>query len=288
MSDSGTEIETGRRFAFGDNWWAFARHVDDARIGRARESLAAALGSDDLSGRTFLDVGCGSGLFSLAALRMGARVRSFDFDGTAVAAADGLRRRFAPEAAWPIEQGSVLDKEFTAGLGRFDVVYAWGVLHHTGALWDALDATCDLVRPGGLLYVSVYNDQGRASRLWWRVKRRYNRSGPLTRWTLVLGSAAYLGRRRVLNGLARRVRRGGRAGGPGARARGMSARHDLVDWVGGFPFEVATPGEVFSFVRRRGFELRFLNTCGGGLGCNEYVFERVAAGGTPRDRRLTA
>jgi SAM-dependent methyltransferase len=275
LSDDRTEIEAGRRFAFGDNWRAFARQVDDDRIGRALESLAAALGTDGLSGRTFLDVGCGSGLFSLAALRMGARVRSFDFDEAAVAAANDLRRRFAPGSAWPIEQGSILDEEFVAGLGRFDVVYAWGVLHHTGALWEALDATCDLVLPGGALYVSVYNDQGRASRLWWHVKRRYNRSGPLTRCALVLGSGAFLGRRRALDVLLRRVRRGG----PHPRARGMSARHDLVDWVGGFPFEVAAPGEVFSFVHRRGFELRLLRTCGGGLGCNEYVFERRAAAG---------
>jgi 2-polyprenyl-6-hydroxyphenyl methylase/3-demethylubiquinone-9 3-methyltransferase len=129
------------------------------------------------------------------------------------------------------------------------------------------------VLPGGLLYVAVYNDQGVESRLWWRVKRRYTTSGPLTRRLLVAASFVYLARWRGVSQLARVVRRRKTVPRP-PRARGMSASHDLVDWVGGFPFEVARPEEVFAFVHQRGFELRHLTTCGGGLGCNEYVFER--------------
>ena len=131
------------------------------------------------------------------------------------------------------------------------------------------------VKPGGLLFVSVYNDQGFESRVWRRVKHRYNRSGALGRRLLVLGSAAYIHRRLPLASLVRVVRGGGAALLRPPRARGMSARHDLVDWVGGYPFEVAKPEEVFGFLRERGFELRHLKTCAGGLGCNEYVFQRV-------------
>jgi 2-polyprenyl-6-hydroxyphenyl methylase/3-demethylubiquinone-9 3-methyltransferase len=54
----------------------------------------------------------------------------------------------------------------------------------------------------------------------------------------------------------------------------MSVWYDLVDWVGGYPFEVAKPEEVFDFYRKRGFELSRLKTSGGGLGCNEFVFIR--------------
>jgi len=53
--------------------------------------------------------------------------------------------------------------------------------------------------------------------------------------------------------------------------RGMGAWRDVVDWVGGYPFEVAKPEEVFDFYRSRGFFLQRLKTCAGGLGCNEYV-----------------
>jgi 2-polyprenyl-6-hydroxyphenyl methylase/3-demethylubiquinone-9 3-methyltransferase len=58
------------------------------------------------------------------------------------------------------------------------------------------------------------------------------------------------------------------------KMRGMSAIHDWKDWLGGYPFEVAKPGAILDFFRQRGFELRKLTTCGGGLGCNEFVFSR--------------
>ncbi|MGI5174728.1 class I SAM-dependent methyltransferase [Dactylosporangium sp. CA-152071] len=294
MLDSTTEVRAGDRFAFGANWMSFVEVVDDVRIDTATASLTTALGltgppeGKRLDGRTFLDAGCGSGLFSLAATRLGARVHAFDFDPASVAAATELRRRFAPHSDWRIETGSVLDPDYLAGLGQFDVVYSWGVLHHTGRLWTALAGVTDLVAPGGRLYISVYNDQGFASRAWRRVKRRYNRSGPALRAALVGLSAVYLARHRPLQTLIGAVRLGTghrrpAPARPAPRTRGMSRRHDLVDWVGGYPFEVAKPEEVFRFLTGRGFELRHLTTCGGGLGCNEYVFERVGTG-----RRVTA
>jgi SAM-dependent methyltransferase len=275
MIDSRTEIRSGDRFAFGSNWRAFIELVGHERTEIAVRSLAEALGTADLTGRTFLDVGCGSGLFSLAAHRLGARVRSLDFDAEAVAATAELRRRFAPDADWTVEQGSILDEPYVIGLGRFDVVYSWGVLHHTGDLWRAMELVSGLVAPGGQLYVSIYNDQGFASQVWWHVKRRYNKSGPLTRRLLIAGSAVYLGHRRPVRALLRLARRGTNDGRPGTggapRARGMSAKHDLIDWVGGYPFEVAKPEQVFAFLRERGYELTHLKTCAGGIGCNEFV-----------------
>lgn len=272
MLDNLANTSELNRFGFGKNWLSFIGVVDEARIRAACDSLLGTLQLSTLSGRTFLDIGCGSGLFSLAACQLGADVRSFDYDRDSVLATAELRRRFAAESDWRIEQGSILDPEFVADLGRFDVVYSWGVLHHTGNLWRAMDATARLVAPGGLLYISVYNDQGRQSQAWREVKRRYNTSGQLMRTMLVAGSCAYLHRHRPISFLRRVIRARGKAAVP-LRERGMSARHDLIDWVGGYPFEVAKPGEVFAFVHQRGFELRYLKTVGGGLGCNEYVFQ---------------
>jgi 2-polyprenyl-3-methyl-5-hydroxy-6-metoxy-1,4-benzoquinol methylase len=273
MLDSQAEIRRGDRFAFGDNWRAFIETVDEERIAAATESLVDALGVADLSGRTMVDIGCGSGLFSLAAQRLGARVHSFDFDRASVAATAELRARFGSDDGWSVEQGSILDERYVKTLGRFDLVYSWGTLHHTGELWTAMHAASNLVAPGGLLYMSIYNDQGLASRLWRLVKRRYNRSGPLGRGLLVALSAAYLYRRWPLRPLLRLVRPQRHTTARAPRARAMSMKHDLVDWVGGYPFEVAKPEEVFGFLRGRGFELRHLKTCAGGIGCNEYVFE---------------
>ncbi|MEV6859376.1 class I SAM-dependent methyltransferase [Streptosporangium subroseum] len=250
--------------------------MDESRIENAMESLTRALGVTDLTGRSFLDIGCGSGLFSLAAHRLGARVRSFDYDPQSVAASGELRRRFAPDSDWEVRQGSILDDAYTRSLGTYDIVYSWGVLHHTGAMWQAIANASALVAPDGLLFISLYNDQGLNSRLWWQVKRHYVRSGPFARRVLVEASGTYLGARAVL---ARTLRRAcGEPVDRGVRARGMSARHDLVDWVGGFPFEVAAPDKVFAFLRERGFDLCFLKTCQGGIGCNEYVFNRTSAG----------
>ncbi len=270
MSHNSAYTATPDRFGFGKNWLSFVNIIDDVRITAARDSLLEALHLPTLSGLTFLDIGCGSGLFSLAACQLGAHVRSFDYDQDSVQATVEIRRQFAAESDWLIEQGSILDPEFVSSLGRFDIVYAWGVLHHTGDLWHAIDTTTRAVAPNGLLYMSVYNDQGIPSRMWRHVKRRYNSSGELTRAMLVAGSAIYLGRHQPLKSLHRAVRRRGGAVAP--RPRGMSRRHDMVDWVGGYPFEVAKPGEVFTFVHRLGFELRHLKTAGGGLGCNEFVF----------------
>jgi 2-polyprenyl-3-methyl-5-hydroxy-6-metoxy-1,4-benzoquinol methylase len=271
MLDNLANTAEPTRFGFGRNWLSFINVVDEARIRAAGESLLGTLQLSTLSGRTFVDIGCGSGLFSLAACQLGAAVRSFDYDQDSVLATTELRRRFAASSDWRIERGSILDPEFVAGLGRFDVVYSWGVLHHTGDLWRAMDTTARLVTPDGLLYISVYNDQGLASRAWRHVKHRYNTSGPVMRAALVAGSAAYLRRHQPLNAVHRSVRRRGGVTAP--RPRGMSGRHDLIDWVGGYPFEVAKPGEVFTFVHQRGYELRYLKTVGGGLGCNEYVFQ---------------
>ena len=284
MIDDKKEIIAGDRFAFGSNWRDFVELVDERRIGAAVASLAGPLGATDLTGRTFLDVGCGSGLFSLAAHRMGARVRSFDYDAESVAATLELRERFGAGGGWTVTQGSILDEEAVTALGRFDIVYSWGVLHHTGDLWRALDIAAHLVTPGGLLFISVYNDQGFESRAWRRVKRCYNRSGALGRRLLVVASAAYLHRRRPVASLLKLMRGGDTTLVRPPRARGMSAKHDLVDWVGGYPFEVARPEQVFDFLRERGFELQHLKTCAGGLGCNEYVLERTGSSGDPAER----
>src|SRR5215213_9811475 len=115
------------------------------------------LGDAALAGRTFLDVGCGSGLFSLAALRLGAaRVHSFDYDDESVAATRELAFRTGSDAAdWTIERGDATDAAYMSRLGEFDVVYSWGVLHHTGAMWTALGNTVERVAAAGLLYIAL-------------------------------------------------------------------------------------------------------------------------------------
>lgn len=156
------EVEDGERFEFGANWARFLKELNAERIEAAEKSLCDMLKVRDLQGKRFLDVGSGSGLFSLAARRLGASVYSFDYDPKSVSCTRELKNRSFPEdSQWIIEEGSALDSDYLSKLGKFDVVYSFGVLHHTGAMWEALSNVASLVTVGGgLLYIAIYNDQG--------------------------------------------------------------------------------------------------------------------------------
>lgn len=268
-SDTGPEV----RFAFGKNWQRFLRNLSDKAILEAEKSLRTMLDVDDLKGKTFLDIGSGSGLFSLAAMRLGAaRVHSFDYDGESVACAQELKRRYLPDHDdWTIDQGDVLDSAYVTGLGSFDIVYSWGVLHHTGNMWQALDNVAIPVRRNGKLFVALYNDQGRRSRIWRSIKKSYSQGGPLLRGVLIVSFACYFGVRGFVSGVFRK-RSAPQSQEQSERGRGMTYLTDLIDWIGGYPFEVAAPDSVSSFFRSKGFELLRLNSVGQGSGNNEYVF----------------
>jgi 2-polyprenyl-6-hydroxyphenyl methylase/3-demethylubiquinone-9 3-methyltransferase len=261
------------RFAFGENWLSFLANVTDETIAKAEQSLRDLIGADVIRGARFLDAGCGSGLFSLAAVRLGARVHSFDFDGNSVKAATALQARYAPAADWTIQQGSVLDRAFVESLGTFDVVYSWGVLHHTGDMWRALDQVSARVRPSGTLCVAIYNDQGITSRIWRVVKRAYNTLPNPLRFLVLWPAAVRLwGPTLVRDTLRGRPLATWRTYGD-IDARGMSPMVDLRDWVGGYPFEVATVDAMTAFYAERGFERTGLRRRTG-IGCNEFVFRR--------------
>jgi 2-polyprenyl-3-methyl-5-hydroxy-6-metoxy-1,4-benzoquinol methylase len=267
------EVAQGDRFEFGKNWAAFLADLTDQKIADAQKSLAEMLEAGDLRGKRFLDIGSGSGLFSLAARRLGARVFSFDYDPNSVGCTTRLQQRyFAGDPDWTVEQGSVLDENYLQALGEFDIVYSWGVLHHTGQMWKALANAGDRVAPDGRLFIAIYNDQGGPSRRWLWVKKTYNRY-PLMRWPLVFGSAYRLLWRTMLKDLLL-LRPGHFFREYKRNRRGMNVWHDIVDWVGGYPFEVAKVEEIFDFYRARGFVLTRLTT-DRDLGCNQFVFRRI-------------
>jgi 2-polyprenyl-6-hydroxyphenyl methylase/3-demethylubiquinone-9 3-methyltransferase len=255
-------------FSFGANWQKFLRNVTEDSLRHAIRSFVDFTRRDSLQGETFLDIGCGSGLSSLVAERLGAaRIVSVDIDPNSVAAACHLRDRLAPNAKdWTILRGSVLDRSFVESLGRFSFVYSWGVLHHTGALWQAVDNAADCVAPRGALFIALYNEN-RHSPKFLKLKRLYNRCPRFGQRTMHVAYAAYSILRMMSLGQSpiRSIREY-------KSHRGMSWWRDIEDWLGGLPFEYCRPDKVVDALWPKGFVLRRLcSTCS--LGCNEYLLE---------------
>jgi 2-polyprenyl-6-hydroxyphenyl methylase/3-demethylubiquinone-9 3-methyltransferase len=276
------ERDGDARYGFGDNWKKYLSLLDDRRIEQAERSLSEMLGRRRFDGLTWLDVGSGSGLFSLAARRLGARVVSFDFDPSSVWCTAELRRRYyRNDTDWTVLQGSVLDPEFMAALPDFDVVYSWGVLHHTGQMHRAIANAAHRVRPGGSFYVALYRKTIFCP-AWRAEKRLYSRAPEGVRALL---RAAWIGKTRLSFFVKRRdfeamVAEYGEAGG-----RGMDYERDVDDWMGGYPYESITPRECRDLMRDLGFSLVTERALTQGIsfatssGCDEWVFRREPGGG---------
>jgi len=267
-------------FSFGRNWKKFVRDSADEKALLAAVDSLREFGANP-AGRTFIDIGCGSGLFSLAALRMGAaKVISFDADQNSVEASLLLRKKFGAEGGnWEISRGSILDDALVEKLrGQGDIVYSWGVLHHTGDMHKAVKNAAELVKTGGSLVIAIYN-HGPGAPFWKRVKILYNRLPPLAPFFL----CAYL----LSFGLYSAILELRAKPGAPFRRRGMKLYYDAVDWLGGYPYEYACFDEIRDFVESLGFRLTLSPTvfpCGkdsgpsirlSNTGCNEFVFVRL-------------
>lgn len=273
-----TSHDDGLRFGFGKNWQSFReRSLSPARIAEAEGALEGFVGS--LEGKTLLDIGSGSGVHSLAARRLGAaRVVSFDYDADSVACTKAVREA-CPEALrkdWEVLRGSILDEAFVRSLGTFDVVYSWGVLHHTGDMWRAIELGMEPVKTGGGLYaIAIYNrvkgELGTlSSESWRRIKRAFNRAGPVRQRAMLTAYVAW-----QLSIPISKLRNPFRDIRDYESFRGMSWFHDARDWLGGYPYEFATHEELERFVEARGLTtVKSVPIAHGGWGCNELVFRR--------------
>lgn len=267
------EIKGGKRFGFGDNWRHFLSIIDENKIRKAENSLQEMLDINTFAASSFIDIGSGSGLFSLAARRLGATVHSFDYDPASVRCTAELRERyFKNDPDWIVEQGSILDENYVSNLPKFDVVYSWGVLHHTGHMWEALNVVTKLVVPRGKLFLALYNDQGILSKIWHIIKRVYCfLPKPFKPVILIPLTILMWGPITLSDVIKFKPLHSWRAY---CQNRGMSPFRDMIDWVGGYPYEVSKPREIIEFYSKHGFTLVKLKTTRG-LGNNQFVFKKA-------------
>lgn len=260
-----------KHFSFGKNWQNFLQTLNEERIENSKNSLKNFLGGEDnIKGKTFVDIGCGSGLFSYAAFKLGAKkVVSVDVDEFSVACAKHLNKKEGSPENWEIKQGSALDENFIKSLGQFDIVYSWGVLHHTGNMYNAFDNVINLIGPAGVFYTAIY---GRTTSklagtpdFWLKVKKLYNNSGNIVKNILNYSYVAYffIGSLIFRKNPFKTIRN--------YKERGMNWYNDVIDWLGGYPYEFAWPDEIINYFGSRGIYCKKL-TDRHGLACNEYLF----------------
>ncbi len=268
------EIASKKRFSFGKNWNAYLESVNQNHIASATASFQEMMQVESLLGKRFLDIGSGSGMSSLVAHLLGADVYSFDYDPQSTACTQTIRERFGNGKNWQVSSGSILDQSFLDGLGKFDIVYSWGVLHHTGAMWQAIDNAAALVKDKGLFFIAIYNDQGLRSKLWLVVKKFFNFSwwsrsvviGVFFPYFFITGFVADV--LQLKNPFTRFKNY--------HKRRGMSLEHDWLDWLGGLPFECASAGALNSYMAEKGFAVKHQKTTRR-LGCHELVYEKSDA-----------
>lgn len=265
--------ENIERFGFGKNWLEYIKkNLSPEKVEISRNHLLGFLGEKDISGKTFLDIGCGSGLHSIAALQAGAdQIYSFDYDPKSVEASKFVKEKIAySNKNWTIERGDVLDDSYMEALPKFDIVYSWGVLHHTGDVWHAIRNAASRVKKGGLFYIALYSadvEMERPPEFWLEMKKKYVSSGWLKRqyydwwyvWTFYMHKKisnypAFLKRARDYKEI-----------------RGMNIITDVRDWLGGWPMEYVYDAHAIDFCEKLGFRLEKIVT---GQANTEFLFVR--------------
>lgn len=262
------------KFSFGRNWQVFLKSMTEKNCLYAEYALKSFLRMKNLEGKSFLDIGCGSGIYSLAAYRLGAKkVVSFDIDSFSVQCSKHLKKLAGNPKNWVVLQGSVLDKKFVKSLGRFDIVYSWGVLHHTGNMWQAMKYSADRTKNNGYYYIAVYNKvKGTfGSNFWLKVKQSYNRSHILIKrvMELLYVTAYFTANLLKMQNPFRRINDFYK------HYRGMSWLTNIRDWLGGLPYEFATADEVLNFMKENfpEFDMVKMETTTT-IGNNSFLFQK--------------
>lgn len=264
------------RFEFGKNWKDFVdRSFSEQRLAVAQKKILDFTGLPNLEGFDFLDIGCGSGIHSFGAFRSGVRrIHSFDYDENSVAATKVLHGMAGSPSNWQVERGDVLSQEYIDALGKWNFVYSWGVLHHTGKMWQAIRNAQRPVADGGFFYIALYSadvDLRPSKEFWLAKKREYNEASPAKKKRMVWWYIWQFG----MNGNPLKAPLVAYHIATHRFQRGMNYFSDVRDWLGGWPMEYAGDQETVDLLEGEfGFELVNVAT---GEACTEFLFKKTDA-----------
>lgn len=259
-------MDTNITFSFGQNWLNYLKTLTPEMIEEAAKDFDYWLGKDFIKDKRVLDVGSGSGLSSFCIhSRECKELVSFDVDPKSVEATSTMASKAGNPINWRILQGSVLDKKFLNSLGTFDLVYSWGVLHHTGDMWKSLGNISILCNKGGLLWIGLYTrtegceDEYQKNL---REKQEFN-------------DANNEKKKMIIEKWVNRVKKRRGSNWNATKQRGMSVYFDIIDWLGGLPYEIAAPDDVKKFYSQRGFNLKKITVGPGPGAITVYLFEKA-------------
>jgi SAM-dependent methyltransferase len=259
-------MEEAARFAFGKNWQSYSMNsLTPERMEQSRRAFCHLFDGIDLRDKPFIDIGYGQGLSLIIAAQMGAKVLGIDVDKDNIEALRRVQQVVGYPEVIPTCCASILDEGFVnEHRGRFDIVHSWGVLHHTGDMRKAIENACALVAEGGHFICSIYNRHW-TSPLWKIIKRSYNRLPVSLQRAMIslLYPVIYIAKFLVTRK------------NPKQMDRGMDFLHDVVDWVGGYPYEYADIEEIRDYVCRQGFICLRMRAAKVPTGCNEFVFQKT-------------
>jgi 2-polyprenyl-3-methyl-5-hydroxy-6-metoxy-1,4-benzoquinol methylase len=266
-------------FKFGENWSSYSNLIDEDRIRSSVEGLQKLLGNGRVSGKRFLDIGCGSGLHSFAALLLGAKeIVATDLDADSVRTTEKVLAKHAAGKSCRVMQISVFDlpAQFLSNQLQpdFDVVYSWGVLHHTGAMGEAISKVAAMVKPGGLFAFALYRKTPycglwRAEKKWYAKTSLRQQEIARAIYVMLFRLGCFVTGRSFKKYVAEYK-----------KMRGMEFLHDVHDWLGGYPYESISPPQVDRLLHELGFSLerRFVRSGLTGVlgsGCDEYVYKKA-------------